>query len=64
LPPLSLQGLIWDAPIPQAIIDDKIVKIGDIVKEAEVLDIKKEGVTLLFKNKKFVIKPSSTKGGE
>lgn len=60
LPPLSIQGIIWDVATPQAIIDDKVLKIGDTVKEAKVVDIKKEGVVLLFQDKKFFVKPDGS----
>jgi len=55
LPTFKIKGIIWEAPIPMAIIDDKIVKIGDILKEARVIGIDKEAVTFLYRGKKFKV---------
>lgn len=52
-PSLAVQGIIWGGKIPQAIINDKVVKIGDVIQEAEIIDIGKETVKILFKNRSF-----------
>lgn len=59
LPSLTVQGVIWGGATPQAIINNKIVKIGDVTEEAEVIGIGKEGVTLLYKNHTYTL-PSPT----
>jgi hypothetical protein len=43
---LVVQGLIWGGRFPQAIINNKVVKIGDIIEGAQVLSIDKDGVTV------------------
>ncbi|MCX5707176.1 MAG: hypothetical protein NTW13_05970 [Candidatus Omnitrophica bacterium] len=49
LPQLNIQGLIWGGTFPQAVINNKVVKIGDTVVEgARITDISKEGVTVLY----------------
>jgi hypothetical protein len=48
LPQLTIQGVIWGSNIPQAIINNKVVKVGDILEGAEVTEINKEGVIILF----------------
>jgi hypothetical protein len=48
LPQLTVQGIIWGGNFPQAIINNKVVKIGDVLEGAEVVEIEKEGVTVLF----------------
>lgn len=48
LPQLTVQGIIWGGNLPQAIINNKVVKIGDVLEGAEVVEIEKEGVTVLF----------------
>ena len=54
LPPsLGVQGIIWGGKIPQAIVNDKVVKIGDVIAEAKIIDISKEAVKILFKNRSF-----------
>jgi hypothetical protein len=61
LPDVSVQGLIWGARFPQAIINNKVVKVGDKLDEISVVNIDKDGITLFFKGKEFVLpSPSST----
>lgn len=64
----SVQGIAWGGKLPQAIIDGTVVKIGDIIKEAEVIDIDKEGVTLIYNDRRYKIpapaytSPEATEG--
>jgi hypothetical protein len=57
LPHLSVQGIVWGTQMPQAIINNTIVKIGESIAEAEVLDIRKEGVYLLYQGKQYILRP-------
>lgn len=43
---LTLEGIIWDETNPQAIINNEIVTIGDKINGLEVVEIKKDEVTL------------------
>lgn len=52
LPGLTIQGIVWGGNFPQAIINNKVVKIGDTVEGAQIIDIKKDGVTVYFGNRK------------
>ena len=56
-PSLTIQGLIWNTDMPQAIVNGKIVKIGDIIDGAEVINISKEGITIRHNDKELLIKP-------
>ncbi len=59
LPGLSLEGLIWGAHYPQAIIDGEVLRIGDIIKEAKILDIRKGEVHLLYKGDELILRPKA-----
>lgn len=52
-PSLRVQGLVWGGKIHQAIIDNKVVKVGDVIEEAEIIEISKDGVTMLYKKRIF-----------
>ena len=52
-PVMTIQGLIWGTTTPQAIIDGKIVKIGDVVSDAHIVDITKQGVEIMFEGRRF-----------
>ena len=52
-PALIIQGIIWGGSSPQAILNQKIVKIGDTLEGARIIDIKKEGVTIDFQDQLF-----------
>jgi len=56
LPAFDLQGVIVGEGIYQAIINDKIVPLGDSIEGARVDAVQKEGVTLSYKGKKFFLK--------
>jgi hypothetical protein len=52
-PPLDVQGLVWGGAVHQAIINGKVVKVGDSIEGAEVIEIDKEGVSMLYKKRIF-----------
>ena len=52
-PSLIIQGIVWGGSLPQAIINQKIVKIGDTLEGARIIDIKKDGVTIAFQDQQF-----------
>jgi hypothetical protein len=58
-PVLTVQGLIWGAVIPQAVINGKVVKAGDTIEEAQITKIGKEGVEIVFKEQTFHLSPPS-----
>jgi hypothetical protein len=45
---LKVQGIIWGVKTPQAIINDQVLMIGDLIEGAEILSIEKKGITLSF----------------
>ncbi len=58
LPTFVIQGMVWGGVKPQALINEGLCEKGDIIKGAEITDINKEGVTFIYKNKKFIIQPT------
>lgn len=57
LPDLSMEGLVWGSERPTAIINGKVVRVGEEISGAKVVEINKEGVTVLFNGKMYEIKP-------
>ncbi|MFC1675285.1 hypothetical protein ACFL1K_05325 [Candidatus Omnitrophota bacterium] len=47
-PSLTVQGVIWGAGFPQAIINEKVVKVGDSVDGVRIVDIEKDMVHFLY----------------
>jgi len=45
---LKVQGVIWGVKTPQAIINNTILTIGDLIEGAEILTIDKKGITLSY----------------
>jgi hypothetical protein len=45
-PSLRVQGLLWGGREPQAIINDAVYKVNDVVKGAKILEITRDGVTI------------------
>ncbi|MCX5693205.1 MAG: hypothetical protein NTX47_05950 [Candidatus Omnitrophica bacterium] len=61
LPEMQFQGMIWKSSRPQAIINNKVYDIKDVITvvegEIEVKDINKDGIHLIYKNKEFIVRP-------
>lgn len=53
LPALAVQGVIWGGSFPQAIINDKVVKVGDVIEGASIIGIDKDGVEVSFDKRKY-----------
>lgn len=60
-PILTIQGIISGGRLPQAIINNKVVKEGDTVEEAKIVRIGKKGITVFFKGREFDIPSSQAK---
>lgn len=43
---LVVQGIIWGGKMPQAIINNKVLMVGDFIEEVEILSIDKKGIML------------------
>ena len=61
LPEFSIQGLIWDSPLPQAVINNKVVGIGSFIEGAEIIDIKEKGIYILYQGQEHILKSSISK---
>lgn len=57
IPVFTLSGLIWNTKKPAAILNGKIVAIGDQVSNWSVQEITKEGVHVMFENQSLWVKP-------
>lgn len=55
LPAFTIQGLIWGVNTPCAIVNNKVVRQGDSIDEVKISEIRKEGIDLLYKGKKFYL---------
>jgi hypothetical protein len=58
---LQVQGMVWSSKMPQAIINDTAVRIGEVIEGAEILDIRKEGIYVLYQGRQYIIRPSILK---
>ena len=56
LPKVNISGVIWGIKTPIAFIDGKVYKIGDIVGDAKIVDIDKNGVRFLYNGREGVVK--------
>jgi hypothetical protein len=54
-PPLTVQGIIWGGKMPQAIVNEKVAKVGDTVADAKITAINKDGIEVTYKNYTFKI---------
>lgn len=62
LPELKIQGIIWGTSTPQAIINNKVVKVGGTINDITIQEITGSEIIILYKNKRFAIpSPSANK---
>lgn len=54
-PSISVQGIIWGTTLPQAIINDQVVKIGDMIEGAKIIGIDKAGVNIIFQDMEYTL---------
>jgi len=59
LPPVQIQGIVWGGGFPQAIINNKVMRVGDTIEGVRITDINKNGVTVFFGNRKHTLSVSS-----
>jgi len=62
LPALNVQGIIWQGNPKQAIINNRVVKVGDSLDNIDIIDISKEGVTVLHAGVQHNISTSPATG--
>ena len=53
--PFELTGIVYDAHRPEAIINNTIVKIGDTIDGAKIVEITKHGVKLYYENRLIML---------
>ena len=64
-PVLDIQGVFWGGSFPQAIINNTIVREGDSVQNAKILNITQGNIKLLYANREFsVATPASGLKGQ
>ena len=59
LPALQIQGIVWGGSLPQAIINNKVVRVGDTMGGVRIIDINKSGVSVFFENREYNLSTSS-----
>lgn len=56
LPVMNIQGIIWNKKMPQAIINNGVKKVGDLIEKFEIQEITREAVVLFYKGKTYKVK--------
>ncbi len=53
---LHLNGIVWDAEVPYAVINNEVVKAGDMLGQIKVIEISKDEVILEEDGERFRLK--------
>ena len=61
-PKFTVTGLVWNSDRPQAIIDSKVVGIGDEIGGSKIISIKKDAIEVLYQGKFFSIATDQSSG--
>lgn len=56
-PTWSITGVIWNSDRPQAIINGRVVDVGDEINDMQIVAIRNDGIDIEFGNEKMTIKP-------
>ncbi|MBU1998310.1 MAG: hypothetical protein V1490_01855 [Candidatus Omnitrophota bacterium] len=60
MPAVDINGLVWGQGSGYAIINNKVVTIGEVLGEGlQVIDINKEGVVFLFQGRTYTRTPNN-----
>lgn len=60
---LTVQGIIWGGRFPQAIINNKVVKVKDTIEGALIVAIDKDSITVLFQGRQYNLTPPRVESG-
>ena len=52
-PHLKVEGIVWGGRFPQAIVNDKVVKIGDKIAGLRIISIDKDGIIAFFQGRRY-----------
>jgi hypothetical protein len=50
---IKVQGVIWGSQVPQAIINDQVLRVGDLIEGAQIMSIEKKGITVSFNGEAY-----------
>ncbi len=53
---LKVSGILWDKMVPSAIINSKVVKIGDLISGKTVVDIEQDKVIVMEDGEIYILK--------
>lgn len=56
-PDMTIEVMLWGGSRPQVLIEGRIYQIGDIVQDSEIVEISREGVTVVSQGTTFVLRP-------
>jgi hypothetical protein len=56
---LEVQGIIWGSGMPQAIVNNKVIRAGDMLEGARVISIEKNGINLMMDEREYKLGPPS-----
>ena len=56
LPELTVEGIIWNTHMPQAIVNGDVVRIGDTIAGVTITNIEKQGITIDYSGESVLIK--------
>ncbi len=55
VPKVELQGIIWSPKMPQVIVNQKVMRVGDRIEQYQISEITREGMVLFYENNEYTI---------
>ncbi len=56
LPKVDVQGIVWSKTMPQVIVNETVMKVGDYIQEFQIKEITRNGIILFHKGKEYLMK--------
>ena len=56
---LTVEGIVWGAERPQAVINGRLVAAGGVIQDAAVVQIDETGVLVRYRGKEFLLRPGT-----
>ena len=58
---MTVKGLVWNTDVPQAIVNDAVVRVGDVVSGMKIISIRQKGVEIVNNGVNVYLKISDRK---
>ena len=56
-PEFKISGIVWNSERPQAIIEGRVLEVGDKIEDWSISNIDQRGVEIIYLDYKYILTP-------